>query len=29
MSRLSQRHTPPLAWPVSLHGLETKTKKAF
>ena len=24
-----KRHTLPLAWPVSVHGLEAKTKKAF
>jgi hypothetical protein len=28
-SRRRKRHTLPLAWPVSVHGLEAKTKKAF
>jgi hypothetical protein len=27
MSRLSQRHPPPPAWPVSLHGSRPKQKR--
>ena len=29
VSTVEKRHTLPLAWPVSVHGREAKTKKAF